>query len=149
MQMIRATGAVADALRRYDPNLEVRYSWERKSWAIAFRTRRPDLIPPPVRPTALGEHAGAGFVDELLPEKSEAYISYRTKTYPAAYVKRLSWHTYEGLIKSDTQLQGSVKRQMKHLEEQRDIEYLRKKQDRYRGARDYMRWHARTHPDHD
>ncbi len=149
MQVIRATGAVADALRRYDPNLEVRYSWERKSWAIAFRTRRPDLIPPPIKAVPLGMTSMDGFVEELLPEKSEAYISYRTKTYPAAYVKRLSWKTYEGLISSDTQLQGSVKRQMKHLEEQRDIEYFRKKQDRYREARSFMNWHARTHPDHD
>lgn len=147
--MIRATGAVADALRRYDPNLDVRYSWERKAWAIAFRTRRPDLIPPPVKAAPVGMTTMDGFIEELLPEKSEAYISYRTKTYPAAYVKKLSWHTFEGLIKSDTQLQGSVKRQMKHLEEQRDIEYHRKAKDRYREARSFMNWHARTHPDHD
>lgn len=145
MYLIRATGAVAEALRRYDPNIDVRYSWEHRKWAIAFRTRRPDLIPPPVRPVI----THAGVVEELLPEKSEAYISYRTKTYPAAYVKKLSWKTYDDLIASDTQLQGSVKRQMKHLAEQREIEYRRKSKDRYKEARSFMNWHARTHPTYD
>lgn len=146
MQVIRATGAVADALRRYDPNIEIRYSWERKSWAIAFRTRRPDLIPPPIKSVPIGSYSGNGFIEELLPEKSEAYISYRTKTYPAAYVKKLSWKTFDQLIASDTMMTGSVKRQMKTLDDKRNIEYHRQNKDRWKEARTYMKWHARTHP---
>jgi len=142
MRLIRATGAVAEALRRYDPELDVRYSWERRRWAIVFRTRRPDLIPAPVK-CAL---TSAGFVDELLPEKSEAYISYRTKTYPAAYVKKLGWPAYERIVASDTVLRGSVKSQLKKLEEVREIERMRQAKDRYKEARSYMNWHARAHP---
>ena len=145
MRIIQATGPVAEALRRYDPDMDIRYSWERQCWAIAFRTRRPDLIPPPVRSTV----TAAGFVDTLLPEKSEAYISYRTKTYPAAYVKRLSWHTFDRVIASDTVFRGSVRKHLLGLKEAREKEERRLRLDRYKEARTYMNWHARTHPAYD
>ena len=145
MHLIRATGPVADALRRYDPNIDVRYSWERRSWAISFRTRRPDLIPPPVRVKPLGDTAGAGFVEELLPEKSEAYISYRTKTYPAAYVKRLSWHALERIVQSDVGRNGSVKSQLKKIMADREAADHARSKDRWKEARSFMNWHARTH----
>lgn len=141
MKLIRATGAVVEALRRYDPDIDVRYSWERRRWAIAFRTRRPDLIPPPVYsvPTE------AGYVESLLPEKSEAYVSYKTKTYPVAYVSRLSWKTYEDVIKSDTVFRGSVRKRLQQLADAREIEARRQAKDRWKEARTYMNWHARTH----
>lgn len=141
MKLIRATGAVADALRRYDRDLDVRYSWERRQWAITFRTRRPDLIPPPVKVVPVA----GGWQEEVLPEKSEAYISYQTKTFPAGYVKRLSWKAYEGIVQSDTMLRGSVKRQMTALKNVREAEYKRQSKDRWKEARSYMNWHARTH----
>ena len=141
MRLIRATGAVADALRRYDPELDIRYSWERQRWAIVFRTRRPDLIPKPVRTV----ETKAGVVEQLLPENSEAYISYRTKTYPAAYVKKLGWIAYERLVASDTVLRGSVKTHLAEMEAKREAEYARQAKDRHKEARKYMNWHARTH----
>lgn len=141
MRLIRATGAVADALRRRDPNLDVRYSWERRRWAIVHRPRRPDLIPPPVRP----ELTAGGIVEHLLPEKSEAYISYRTKTYPIAYVEKLSWLAFRRLVESDTMTAGSVKRQLAAINEARRKEERRQSQDRWKEARSFMNWHARTH----
>ena len=145
MNLIRATGPVAAAIRRYDPNIEVRYSWERRSWAIAFRTRRPDLIPPPIRAIPLGDSMADGFVEEMLPEKSEAYISYRTKTYPAAYVRRLSWHALERIVQADTGRNGSVKAQLKKIMAEREASEHAKSKDRWKEARTFMNWHARTH----
>lgn len=142
MRLIRATGAVAEAMRRYDPELDVRYSWERRQWAIVYRTRRPDLIPPPVK----NIHTEGGWLEELLPEKSEAYISYRTKTYPAGYVRRLGWSAYERLIQSDTMLRGSVRKQLQKLKDEREIEQRRQSQERWKEARTFINWHARTHP---
>ena len=142
MKLLRATGAVADALRRYDPELDVRYSWERRRWAIVFRTRRPDLIPPPVRPVL----TAAGWTEDLLPEKSEAYISYRTKTFPAAYVKKLGWPAFDRIVAADTVLRGSVKKQLKTLQVKREIAERAQAKDRWKEARSYMNWHARTHP---
>jgi hypothetical protein len=140
MHLIRATGPVAAALRRYDPNLDVRYSWERRSWAISFRTRRPDLIPRPVRP----EITGSGIIEHLMPERSEAYISYRTKTYPAAYVKKLSWNTFERIVASDVGRNGSVTNQVKEIQAARDAEIHRQNKDRWKEARSFMNWHGRN-----
>ena len=134
MRIIRATGAVAEALRRYDPNVDVRYSWERRSWAIVFRPRRPDLIPPPVH--------GEGRLAEL----SEEHISYRTKTCPVGYVKKLSWNVAEKMIASDTARNGALAKQTAALQAGRDADAGRQAKDRYKEARKYMNWHARTHP---
>jgi len=141
MRLVRATGAVADALRRYDPDIDVRYSWERRRWAIVFRTRRPDLIPKPVR----WVETKTGPVETLAPENSEAYISYKTKTYPAGYVKRLGWPAYENIVRSDTQMRGGVASELQKLEDKREAEYAAAKKDRYKEARKFMNWHARTH----
>ena len=142
MRLIRAAGAVADALRRYDPELDIRYSWERKRWAITFRTRRPDLIPKPVAWT----ETASGPVEKLMPEKSEAYISWKTKTYPAGYVKKLGWPAYENIVRSDTQMRGGVASELANLEAAREAVIASDKKDRYKEARKYMNWHARTHP---
>lgn len=139
MRLIRATGAVADALRRYDRNLDVRYSWERRRWAITFRTRRPDLLPKPV----VFQETEGGVVERLMPEKSEAYVSYYTRTYPAAYVDRLNWEVYQRIVESDTMREG-VARKLKSMSFARDMEYKRQSKDRWKEARSYMNWHARS-----
>lgn len=109
-------------------------------WAITFRTRRPDLLPKPV--TFIETEAGPQ--EKLLPERSEAYISYRTKTYPAAYVNRLSWNTYNRMIESDC-ARATVTKRLKELEAKREIQNYAKSKDRWKEARSYMNWHARTH----
>ncbi len=142
MRLIRATGAVADALRRYDPEIDVRYSWERRRWAIVFRTRRPDLIPKPV----IWTETEAGPVESLAAEHSEAYISYKTKTYPAGYVKKLGWPAYENIVRSDTQMRGGVASELKRMADAREAAYQAQKKDRHLEARKFMNWHGRTHP---
>lgn len=141
MRLIRASGAVADALRRYDRNLDVRYSWERRQWAITYRTTRPDLLPKPVRFT----ESEGGVLESLMPEKSEAYISYRTRTYPAAYVPKLSWDLYKKMIAADS-MRRNVKTRLKDLAVKREAEYKLQQKDRWKEARSYLNWHARTHP---
>ena len=141
MRLLRATGPVADALRRYDHELDVRYSWERRRWAIVFRTRRPDLIPKPV----VWTETKSGPVESLAAENSEAYISYKTKTFPAGYVKKLGWPAYENIVRSDTQMRGSVAGELRKLEEKREKEQEAQRKDRYKEARKFMNWHARTH----
>ena len=141
MRLVRATGAVADALRRYDPGMDIRFSWEKNRWAIVFRTRRPDLIPKPV----VWTETKAGPVETLASENSEAYISWKTKTFPAGYVKRLGWPAYENIVRSDTQMRGGVAAELKKIEEKREAEYAAQKKDRYQEARKFMNWHARTH----
>ena len=141
MRLVRATGAVADALRRYDPGMDIRFSPEKNRWAIVFRTRRPDLIPKPV----VWKETEAGPVETLAPENSEAYISYKTKTYPAGYVKRLGWPAYENIVRNDTVMRGSVAGKLAELEAKREAEYSAAKKDRYKEARKFMNWHKRTH----
>lgn len=108
-------------------------------WAITFRTRRPDLLPVPVT------HVGtlAGVVEERMAELSEAHISYRTKTYPAAYVGKLSWDAFERIVRSDTTKVG-VGRALKDIAGKRQIEQYKQSKERWKEARSYMNWHARN-----
>ena len=137
----RATGAVADALRRYDRNLDVRYSWEKQKWAVVYKTRRPDLLPKPVM--FVETKAGAGDM-KLMPELSENYISYRTRTYPVAYLDRLTWDACNRIIESDS-MKASMKKRLQILADHKDAEYKRQQKERFKEARSYMNWHARTH----
>ena len=141
MRLVRATGPVADALRRYDPGMDIRFSPERNRWAIVFRTRRPDLIPKPV----VWTETAAGPIESLAPENSEAYISWKTKTYPAGYVKRLGWPAYENIVRSDTVMRSSVASELAKIEAAREAVYQADKKERYKEARKFMNWHKRTH----
>ena len=141
MKVIRASGAVADALRRYDSNLDVRFSWERRMWAITYRTRRPDLMPKPVRFT----ETEAGVIESRLPEKSEAYISYHTRTFPALWVSHLNWDVFKRVVESDG-MRSNVNKRLKEMAIKRDLAYKAQQKDRWKEARSYMNWHARTHP---
>lgn len=144
MQVQRPTAysPVIAAIRRYDPNLDVRWSWEKGKWALVYRPPRPDLIPPPVRTV----RTAAGWVEERLPEKSEAHISFRTKTMPVGYVSNLSWHVFEQVVQTDTRRRGRVARQLARMQEIAERDRRRIAKDRWKEARKYMLWHARTHP---
>ena len=84
--------------------------------------------------------------DERLPVLSEAAISFRTKTMPIGYVSRLSWNVYEQLMATDTQRQGRVAKQLQRMQEVAERDRMRVARDRWKEARKYMNWHARTHP---
>ena len=133
---------VVSALKRYDPNLDIRFSWQKGKWAITTRPLRPDLIPPPIR----WEKGEEGWGETMLPERSEARISYRTKTMPVAYVGRLSAEAISQVIEADTWKNGRIERQLEKMQEVVERDRMIVKRDRWREARDYMKWHARTHP---
>ena len=143
MHVVRPQGsAVVAALKRYDKNLDVRWSWQKKAWAIVTRPLRPDLIPAPMR----WMQTAAGWVEARLPEKSEAYVSFRTKTMPVGYVKHLSWDLVRQITTTDTWRNGRVARQLQKMQEAAERDRMRVARDRWREARKYMNWHARTHP---
>ena len=148
MRLIRPQGYVVDALRRYDPNLDVRWSWEKRKWAIVVRPLRPDMIPPPVKYVKAKEGKG-GWEEVVLPEKSEAFISYRTETMPVGYFEKLSWAVLGDIVENDTWRKGKVQRQLQKMAEQREKEQKAVAADRRRAAWKYMRWHANKHPEAD
>ena len=121
--------------------MDIRFSPEKNRWAIVFRTRRPDLIPKPV----VWTETKAGPIESLAPENSEAYISWKTKTYPAGYVKKLGWPAYENIVRSDTLMRGSVASELAKIEAAREAVIAADKKERYKEARKFMNWHKRTH----
>lgn len=82
---------MVDALRRYDPGLRVRWSPEKKKWAVTapFNAPNPNVIPKPVRFVRVGT-AGDFYEEVLLPENSERNIQYRTRTYVICWATRLT-----------------------------------------------------------
>lgn len=143
MRVVRPQGsAVVAALKRYDKNLDVRWSWQKRMWAIVTRPLRPDLIPAPMK----WAHTAGGWVDERLPEKSEAAVSFRTKTMPVGYVKHLTWDLVKQIATTDTWRNGRIAKQLAKMQEAAERDRMRVARDRWREARKYMNWHARTHP---
>lgn len=141
--MIRPQGsAVVAALKRHDKNLDVRWSWQKRMWAIVTRPLRPDLIPVPMK----WAKTAAGWVDERLPERSEAAVSFRTQTMPVGYVKNLSWDLVRQIVTTDTWRNGRVAKQLKAMQEAAERDRMRVARDRWKEARKFMNWHARTHP---
>lgn len=108
-------------------------------WAITHRTRRPDLLPKPVYFTT----TKAGVLEKKMPEKSEAYITYHTRTYPVAYVDKLNWDVYYRIVQSDCAT-SSINKRLSEDKAKREIAYRAQSKDRWREARSYMNWHART-----
>jgi hypothetical protein len=143
MKVVRPQGsAVVAALKRYDKNLDVRWSWQKRMWAVVTRPLRPDLIPAPMK----WVQTATGWMEGRLPEKSEAAVSFRTKTMPVGYVKHLSWDLVRQIIETDTWRNGRIAKQLAKMQEAAERDRMRVSRDRWREARKYMNWHARTHP---
>lgn len=111
-------------------------------WALTTRPLRPELIPAPVR----WMKTEAGWAEQKLDEFSEAHIAYRTKTMPIGYVARLTWSVFVQVVETDTWRNGRISRQLARMQEVAERDRKRVSQDRWREARKYMNWHARTHP---
>lgn len=143
MRVVRPQrSAVVAALKRYDKNLDVRWSWQKKMWAVVTRPLRPDLIPAPMR----WAKEASGWVERRLPELSEHALSFRTKTMPVGYVKHLSWDLVRQIASTDTWRNGRVAKQLARMQESAERSRMSVARDRWREARSYMNWHARTHP---
>lgn len=142
-ELIRAAGPAAAALRRYDRNLDIRYSWERRKWAVTVRTRLKGMVPPPVR----YERVGGIFVTHLLPEKSERYISFHTKTIAVAYVDHVTTSVVDQIVASDSWRRGnSATRRVREVEEARVRGATTDKKARSREARKFLSFMHRRDP---
>ena len=140
MRLIRADGPIADAIRRYDPRLDIRYSWEAKQWAVVFKPSQRwwGMIPKPVAAV----QTPSGVVEKLLPEKSDNNISYRTRTQVVGYFKKPSWRAMETLVQSDTWAGKRISQRLKDMKEVTAKEQRRISRDRWFEARKFINWHA-------
>lgn len=101
MRLILNNSPVARALKTYDPNIRVRWSWEKKKWAVEARAKRGKMILPPVFYKQV-QDGKDWFEESLLPERSERYIQYHDQSYVICWTKDLSWGMYEKIISMDT-----------------------------------------------
>jgi hypothetical protein len=142
VRLLRPQGYVVDALRRYDPNLDIRWSWEKRKWAIVVRPLRPELIPAPIRYAK----TSVGWVEEKLPERSEAAISYRTETMPVGYFEKITWSVLGDIIENDTWRKGRVARQLQAMAEKAEADRKKVEADRRKEAWKYLRWRDNKYP---
>lgn len=102
-RIIEARGPVVAALKRYDPGLRVRWSHERKRWAVdapyAEQTA-PAAIPAPVRFERIED--GSHWVARLLPEYSERNIQYRDRRYVVCWATRLTRDLVGAIARRDS-----------------------------------------------
>ncbi len=102
-RIIEARGPVVEALRRYDSGLRVRWSHEKKQWAVdaPFNLPNPNVIPKPVKFYRIG--SGDHWVETLLPEYSERNIQYKDRRYVVCWVKRLTPALVPAIARRDAQ----------------------------------------------
>jgi hypothetical protein len=106
------------------------------------RPLRPELIPPPIRYAK----TDVGWVEEKLPERSEAAISYRTETMPVAYVDRMSWAVLGDIIENDSWRKGRVQKQIHAMHAKAEADRKKVEADRRKEAYKFYKWHANAHP---
>jgi hypothetical protein len=102
-RIIEASGPVVAALKRYDPGLRVRWSWEKRKWAVDApfaESTDPRAIPKPVR---FEQVDGTGhWVARLMPEYSERNIQFRDNRYVVCWAKRLTPALVSAIAKRDS-----------------------------------------------
>lgn len=147
--MIRlAHGPVVDALKRYDPGLRVRWSYEKNAWAVeAPLLSREDMLPP----VFYEQKPNGEYIERLLPELSERYISYRDGTYVLCWVKQLKTPLV-GIIAQRDQAKmhgggmGQMKRNIQADNEHKNRAAEKRQQERCYEAYDRFKSHARNKP---
>ncbi len=102
MRIIEACGPVVEALKRYDPGLRVRWSHEKKKWAVdaKFFLPNPNVLPKPVRFLEIGPDQ---WLETLLPEYSERNIQYRDHTYVVCWARKVDWPLLRAVASRDAQ----------------------------------------------
>ena len=96
--MVKANYRIVELLRNLNRRLRLRWSYERRCWALEEKVKRPDLMPPPVKTIKIGNNE----IDILLPELSDRRIQYRDKYLPICYLINNSMLTDNllGILKS-------------------------------------------------
>ena len=149
MRIIVARGPVVDALRRYDPGLRVRWSWEKGMWAVDAPLRRMDtewMLPP-----VFYETTPSGVVEHLLPELSDRYIDYHEHRYTICWSKSLDWRLYYAIAARDSYRKcggaaGEFVRNYKERAAARERKRASLSGERSEQAYDYMRYLNRKMP---
>lgn len=139
-RIVKAQNGVVQALRAYDRKLRVRWSHEKKKWAIERSVPRsvwPHLVPPVVFERIPGTKF---FKEHLLAEFSEKRICWDSKTEVVAYCKNITWDVFQAIVNSDCRRVGSVNARVNALEKARVSEAQRRDYDRMREAYKYLRW---------
>lgn len=139
----RASGALR-AILAYDRSLRVRWSWERRCWAIEAKVLRPELMAPPVRFIPIPGTQLAR--EQLLPELSDKNICYRHKTSILAFTPVVDMRAFEVVVDSDGQRsRRSLSQRVEDVEAFRTVEFARQRKERAREARKFLNWsHNRT-----
>lgn len=136
-----ASGGVVDALKRYDRNLNVRWSWEKKKWAVESPTLRPDKVVPPVRFERIP--GTTQYLEVMAPPYSEKRICFDRKTNVLFWIKKLTWDIVELVIESDVKRFKRREDFFKSVEKQdavREKEVESYEKDMKREAYKFYRW---------
>lgn len=89
---------VKEAIKRIDPKLRLRWSKEKKSFALERKTDYRGLLPKPV----YYRRDGDGIRELLCPEDSERYISYHDGYVPILYTRNVDGRLIYKLHLSDS-----------------------------------------------
>lgn len=94
------------ALKRYDSGLRVRWSPEKRCWAVdaPYSVPNPNVIPKPVKFYRIGN--ADHWVETLLPENSERNIQYRDKRYVVCWAKKITMALFNAIARRDSHRYG-------------------------------------------
>lgn len=148
MRIIEARGPVVNQLKRYDPGLRIRWSWEKKKWAVEAPVRRQDKLVPPVFYEPVGE---GEWIEHILPELSERYITYQEKMYVICWTKNLDTRLVDAVVKRDSnRISGnylaSIDRKIIDYYGKKKVDEAKRTDERCREAWDLMKYYARKNP---
>lgn len=120
-RIIEARGPAVEALKRYDPGLRVRWSWQKQCWAVDAPYKFTDKDPrhfllPPVRYERVGDK-GDRFVERLLPELSDRMIEYRDRRYVVCHIR-------SGMLDRGEQLVAAIRSKDSHRDSGRMVGQL-------------------------
>lgn len=144
-RIIEARGPVVEALKRYDPGLRVRWSHEKKKWAIdaPYNIPNPNEIAKPVKFYRVGE--GDHWLETLLPEYSERNFEYKDKRYVVAWAKKVTWSLLQAIANHDTYRHrkgavGMLNDELKARDTKKAKDFKSRRDDRV-----YEGWHQFKH----
>lgn len=135
-----------EELRRYDPELGVRYSWERRKWAIT-RKVMPLMWASIPRPVRRIPRRGGGADEVILDPRSELSLNYRNKTEVVGFVRDLNKDAVKEVLRMDGWRRGNdINKRIGNLEmmQEKQREFARK--DRVHAAYDFLRSGWRRNP---
>lgn len=96
-----ASGGIVDAIKRYDRNIRIRWSNERRKWCVEAKAKQVSNLTPPVWYVPVPGVKGA-YTEKLKPENSDHAIAWHDGYYPIMFVSEVTWDVYHALLAQDT-----------------------------------------------